>query len=319
MCAGLGTRMRPITNILPKPMIKISNKPVLQHTIENLKKFDINEVVINLHLYPEIIKNYFGYGENFGVRIKYSFEEDLMGTAGGLGKVREEFKNETFVILSGDGYFDVDLKKVIEFHKAKKALATIVLKRYDEKFKYGVVFTDENSKIQKFVEKPKFKDIYENKVNTGIYVLEPEIFQFIPENKFYDFGNDVWPKLMQENARVLGYEMQEYWCDIGDIEAYKAAQKEILDRQIKSRIFSGDEIKNNSLVAKNVKLAEDVKILNFSTIDENCEISENCILDNCIIGKNAVINANSTLVNCIILDNCIVPENSKIYNGILLN
>lgn len=325
MCAGLGTRLRPLTLNTPKPMMKISNKPLLLNTFDILKQAGIKDIVINLHSYPEIIKNYFKEGADFGVKIGYSFEQKLMGTAGGLGKVRENFKNETFVVMSGDGLVDIDLPEVIKFHQSKKALATIVLKRYNTKLKYGVVFVDgKTKKITKFVEKPELKDIYENRVNTGIYILEPEIFKYIPDGEFYDFGNNVWPELMKNNIPVYSYEMDGYWCDIGDLDAYKMAQKDVLDGKMRfnksfvmaENCYNDVEIEKPSAVGKNNKFGKNVKIKKCSVVGDNCNLDENVVIENCILGNNVKIGKNTRLADCIVMDNSCVGKDMSVSNGI---
>ena len=325
MCAGLGTRLRPLTLDTPKPMMKISNKPLLVNTLDILKQADIKGIVINLHSHPEIIENYFKDGSDFGVKIKYSFEKKLMGTAGGLSNVKSHFMDGTFVVMSGDGLVDIDLKEAVKFHKSKNALATIVLKRYDSKLKYGFVFADaKTAKIKKFVEKPELKDIYENRVNTGIYIFEPEIFKYIPENKFYDFGTNVFADLMQKKLAVYAYEMDGYWCDIGDLDAYKMAQKDVLDGKLnfsKSFKSSGNscsnvEIETRTVVGENNKFGENVEIKKYSVLGNNCKLNKNVKIENSIVGDNVEIGENSHLVDCIVMDNSVVGKNQFVNNGI---
>jgi mannose-1-phosphate guanylyltransferase/phosphomannomutase len=329
MCAGLGTRLRPLTLDTPKPMMKISNKPILLNTIDILKQADVKDIVINLHSHPEVIENYFKDGTDFGVKIKYSFEKKLMGTAGGLSVVRKYFMDDTFVIMSGDGLVDIDLKEAIKFHKSKKSIATIVLKRYDTKLKYGVVFSDNKThKITKFVEKPEIKDIYENRVNTGIYILEPQIFDFIPEDKFYDFGNNVWPELMKNDIPVYAYEMHGYWCDIGDLDAYKIAQKDVLDKKLtlSHSFYQAENEKDQKVffeepvsIGENNKFDENVSIKKYSVLGNNCKVKANVIIENSILGNNVEIGENTHLSNCIVMDNAIVGENMFVNNGIFIN
>lgn len=327
MCAGLGTRLLPLTLKTPKPMMKLNNKPILCNTIDILRQSGIKDIVINLHFMPEMIKNYFENGKDFGVNIDYSFEEELMGTAGGLGKVRNKFIDDSFVVMSGDGLVDLDLKKIIEFHKSKKSIATIVLKKYDFKLKYGVIFTDENNRINDFVEKPEIKDIYENKVNTGIYIFEPEIFKYIPENTFCDFGKNIFPKLLEKNIPFYAYETTDYWCDIGNIDAYKIAQHDILTNKIKnSKIFFNDIFEGNykilkdetNFIGKNNIFGINVKVEDHTVIGNNCIIENNVYLKNTIVCDGVVIKENCRLENCILLDNCIIQRDTAVNFGIFI-
>ncbi|MCP4482353.1 MAG: NDP-sugar synthase [bacterium] len=312
MCAGMGTRLRPLTYDTPKPMLKILNRPLLARTIELLREHGIKDIIINLYLYPSQVKDYFGDGRDFGVNIEYLYEKDLMGTAGGVGRARETL-NETFIVMSGDGLLDLDLSDVIKSHKKNNSIATIVLKRYNTKFKYGVVFADEKTnKIEWFREKPELKDIYENRINTGVYVFEPEIFDYIPKGKFYDFGHDVWPQIMKQNLPIYAYEMKSYWCDIGDIDAYRSAQFHALDNATSvsdNKYFFGQ----NCNISANVYLEEN------NVLGDNCIIGENVTLKNSIIGNNVCIQRNVELNNCIIMDNIEIKENTKLFGGIMIN
>ncbi|MDR0676449.1 MAG: NDP-sugar synthase [Elusimicrobiota bacterium] len=326
MCAGKGTRLLPLTLKMPKPMIRICNKPILCNTINILKQANIKDITINLHFLPDMIKSYFNDGTDFGVNIEYSFEKELLGTAGGLGKVREKFIDDTFVIMSGDGLVDLDLKKVIDFHKSKKSLATIVLKKYDFILPYGVVVSDENNRIKSFVEKPKIQDIYENRINTGIYIFEPEIFDYIPKSQFCDFGDNIFPLLLQKDIPIFEYETEDYWCDIGDIKAYKRAQLDVLHgKLIKSNVFAD----NFNYKVKNANIHLDDKSViglfnNFdhnvtikeSVIGNNCKIERNAFIKNSIIGDSVYIKNNSYIENCILLDNCFIPKYMGVYEAI---
>ena len=320
MCAGLGTRLRPLTYDTPKPMIRISNKPLLQNSIELLKKYGITDITLNLHLHPEQIKDYFGDGSKFGVNISYSYEKELLGTAGGLGKVRHKF-DDTFIVLSGDGLIDLDLEAVLKYHESKESLATIVLKRYNEKFKYGVVFVDDsNNQVQKFVEKPNLKDIYENRVNVGVYILEPKIFDYIPEHKFYDFGHDLWPDLMQRNIPIYTYEMDGYWCDVGNLNAYRFVQKHVLDNKDNNSFISTKDaiFLGTTLIGKNCKISKNVEMGEYNVLGDNCVVSNNVIMKNNIIGNNVKIAKNVELFDCIIMDNIEVKEGTRVYGGMMV-
>ena len=208
MCAGLGIRLLPLTKILAKPMLRINNFPILLNTINLLKSYNISDITIILHHLPETITNFFKDGKDFGVKIKYSLEENLLGTAGGLKKVKNDFLDEPFIVMSGDGLTNINLSNVINFHKNNNSIATIVLKDYNFSLKYGAIHYDENNKILDFIEKPSLKDIYPTKINTGIYIFNPEIFDFIEENSFQDFANLVFPKMLKKGARLFAYKTQ---------------------------------------------------------------------------------------------------------------
>lgn len=335
MCAGAGTRLRPLTYAVPKPMITVANKPVLENTIELLKRHGIKDIVVNLHAHPDIIKNYFDNGKKCGVKLTYSFEPQLLGTAGGIRKMQEHF-HDTFVVMSGDGLVDIDLREVVRFHKAKKALATIVLKPLDVRFEYGVVFSDSRNRITKFVEKPSWKDAFESRVNTGIYILEPKIFSYISEQEPCDFGNDIWPMLVRKKAPVYAFETKGYWCDIGNLTEYRRAQRDVMEQHLRFSIH-GKCIKKSVWVDTGAHINETVAIDSpcvigahthieggviigsHTVIGNNCFIDVGAELHNCILWDNVFINKGVKLSNCIIGKNARVSEDIYIHEGTVLN
>ena len=299
LAAGAGTRLRPLTYAIPKPMVPVVNKPVLEHTVENLAHHGFTSIVMNLHAYPGTIKNHFGVGERHGLKIRYSLEKVLMGTAGGVKKV-ESFFDDTFVVMSGDGLTDIDLTKAIAFHKSKKALATMVLKPVDTKFDYGVTLTDLDGRIKRFIEKPRWSDVFASTVNTGIYIFEPEIFRYIPARTFYDFGSQLWPDLLSRRKRIFGYVMEEYWTDVGNLAEYKKGVRDALDRHIKVHI-PGEQVKPGIWVGRGTRIAPGVRL------DAPCVIGNACS-----IGKNAIIGKYTTIA-----DGARIGEKAEIYNSIL--
>jgi mannose-1-phosphate guanylyltransferase/phosphomannomutase len=221
LAAGAGTRLKPLTLEIPKPMVPILGKPALYHTFSNLIKYGFYDICVNLYHRPEAITGYFqNKDRHLHGTLTYSLEKKLMGTAGAV-KNQEKFFDDTFVVMSGDGLSDIDLSKAYAFHKKKKALATIVLKKIDARFEYGITVAAKDGKIKTFIEKPLWGDFFSDTVNTGIYIFEPEIFKYIPKNKFFDFSMDLFPLLMKNKKPLFGYVMDEYWTDIGNIYEYK--------------------------------------------------------------------------------------------------
>jgi mannose-1-phosphate guanylyltransferase / phosphomannomutase len=335
MAAGVGTRLRPLTYDIPKPMISIVNKPVLEHTLELLIKYGIKEVVVNLHHQGEMIKNYFGSGSKWGIRIQYSQEKKLMGTAGGVKKA-ERFFDETFLVMSGDGLTDINLSRAIDSHRRKKSLATMILKQVDARFEYGVVMLDKTGKISKFLEKPTWSSIFSNTVNTGIYIFEPAVFKYIPKNKFYDFGHNLWPLLLNKKLKIYGYQADEYWCDIGNLSEYRRAQSDILSGKVKINI-PGEKTANNIWIGKktkinprvtlegpcvigdNCRLEEDVKIGRFTVVGNNGVIKKGASLKDCIVWNDVCIDRNVTLANCIIGNSANIQESISVFEGSVIN
>ena len=233
LSAGLGTRMYSITNDkIPKPLLMIEDKPLLQYSIELYKKHGITEIAINLHKYPEQIKEYFGDGSKFGVKIHYSYEPELLGTGGGIKKVEDFFGNETFIVCNADYITNIDLSKVIAFHKEKGATATLcVIKSYKRQFELG-----EDNRVLKYVEDQTPEELA--KLNTqekytfaGFYVLEPEALQFLPKDKFSDSAKDLFQSILKNNMKMYAFMIDDYfWRTVGNSEQYNQVKKEIKDK-----------------------------------------------------------------------------------------
>jgi len=220
LAAGKGKRLGKLTRSIPKPMLKIENKPILEHNIEWLKNNGIKDIYINLHHLPDLIKDYFKDGKNWGVKIHYSYEPNLLGTAGGVRKIAEDFWIKTtqnsnkccsnhesknpFVVIYGDNLFKYDLKEIKNFHECKKAIATIALYKKNNVDQSGIVILDNEEKIIKFIEKPKSYEIVSHLVNTGLYILEPKVLNYIPPKTEVDFGKDVFPAIIHEKENIFG-------------------------------------------------------------------------------------------------------------------
>jgi NDP-sugar pyrophosphorylase family protein len=228
LAAGKGERLKSITKSVPKPMIEINGRPVLEHNIEWLKSYGLKDIYINLHHLPHIIQNYFGNGSKFGVKITYSYEPNLLGTAGAVRKIADEYWNtvnrkssivnsennntihnlrctihEPFFVFYGDNLFEYNLKEIIDFHNGKKGIGTIAVYEKDDVSQSGIVVLDNNNKIQKFIEKPKPEEIVSHLVNTGIYVLEQNILNYISPDKMLDFGRDIFPEMIRANESLF--------------------------------------------------------------------------------------------------------------------
>ncbi|MFH1283556.1 MAG: NDP-sugar synthase [bacterium] len=316
LSAGQGTRLRPLTYTVPKPMIPIGNKPVLEYTLENSKRCGINDVIINVNENPKMITDYFGDGSSFAMNIIYSYEKDLLGTAGAVKKMEKYFSG-TFFVLSGDGLTDIDLRKVLNFHKTKKSFATMVLKKIDARFEYGVTVIDRSSRIKNFLEKPFWSDVFTNTVNTGVYVFEPEIFKFIPKNSFYDFGHQVWPKLLNRGKRIFGYVTDSYWCDIGNLDEYRKGQWKMLEGSMKVA-FHGKKIKSGVWVDKGTVVEKGAKLKAPCLIGSGCRIGEKSIVgEYTVIGNNTLIGPETIATNCIIWDNVLIGKKNILNNSIV--
>ena len=231
MAGGEGERLRPLTCTLPKPMTLVLDQPVLAYSLRLLARHDVERAGITLGYLPDQIEDAFGDGSEYGVSLKYFRESRPMGTAGGIKPARA-FLTETFCVLSGDGLTDVNLSEALAFHRAHGAKATLVLKRVQNPTSYGLVSTDAYGRIVSFTEKPDWKNVTSDAANTGIYILEPESLDRIPDDQPFDFGRELFPLLLREGVPMYGYLTEAYWCDIGDVSAYLEANSDALEGRI---------------------------------------------------------------------------------------
>ncbi len=328
LAAGKGTRVQPITHVIPKPMIPILQKPVMEFLLELLKEHGFTEVMVNVSHLAEEIENYFRDGQRFGVEIAYSFEGriedgeligDALGSAGGLKKIQDfqEFFDDTFVVLCGDALIDLDLSEAVKRHKEKGALASLITKRVpkNQVSSYGVVVTDENDRVQAFQEKPSIDNALGDTINTGIYLFEPEIFEHIPSGVPFDIGSDLFPKLVQLGAPFFALPMEFEWVDIGKVPDYWRAirnvlkghvrQVEIPGKQVREGIYTGlnvaanwDKInvKGPIYVGGMTRIEDGVTIIGPSMIGPSCCICEGATIDNSIIFDYSLIGPGVQLV-----------------------
>lgn len=295
LAAGLGNRLRPLTNKLPKPMVPIVNTPIMEHVLNTLRRAGVRSVVANLHYQPNAIREHFKDGENFGVEVHYSYEPEPMGTAGGLKIVEEHFGSGPIVVFSGDLLTDIDLSGMLKFHASHGGLATVALVKVADPSRYGAVLLDSTSKITRFQEKPYHEEAVSNIINAGIYVLSPKVLDLIPEGGFYDYGKDLFPHLVEKDLGIFGHEADCYWMDVGGIVAYQRGNFDALRRKIDLEI-DGEEFAPHIFIAKGAKIAENVQFIPPVVIGRYAEIGKGTVLkgpvivgDNCKIGKDVNI------------------------------
>jgi mannose-1-phosphate guanylyltransferase/phosphomannomutase len=317
MAGGFGTRIQPLTKSVPKPMLDVVNIPMMEHILKRVIKAGIKEVVILLYFKPEVIKEYFGNGSKWGVKIDYVLPKGDFGTCGAVGQAREYLKDEPFIIVSGDLVTDFDLSKIIEFHNNKNSLLTIGLTPVDNPLQFGVVITDKDSKIIKFLEKPSWGEVFSDTINTGIYIIEPQILKYIPENKEFDFSKDLFPKLMREGVDLWGCHIEGYWRDVGNPQSYREVHQDILNEKI-NYDFEGElvEFENGKIWTKS-RLPKNINIEGIVVIDKNVQLGENVTLINSCIGKNTIIDDNSSIVESVIWHDTEIGKDTKINNAVI--
>lgn len=228
LAAGLGTRMRPLTEKMPKPLLLIGNRPIIHYTLLFLKKYGITDVIINLHHLADKMRENLDDGSGFGMKIAYSFEPEILGTGGGIKKVEPFLSDNTFVVINGDILIDVDLNDVIRFHKEKNATATMVLRKDDNIERYGTIGIDKENRIRQFLNIIKSDETLTRLMFTGLHILEPTIFSYLPEKGC--INRTAYPEMIKNGEQVFGYVMNGYWRDLGTPEAYSSAEKELKER-----------------------------------------------------------------------------------------
>lgn len=318
MAGGEGSRLRPLTCDLPKPMVPVMNVPIMEHIINLLKNHGITEIGVTLMYLPQKIKDYFGNGSHFGVNLHYFTEDIPLGTAGSV-KNAGDFLDDTFIVISGDSLTDMDITKAIEFHREKKSKATIVLTRVDVPLEYGVVITDKKGAITGFLEKPSWSEVFSDTVNTGTYILEPEIMDYLEYGKKTDFSQDLFPLLLDKKEPMYGYIMSDYWCDIGDLQAYLQAHYDALEGKVKINT-NLTELKKGVWVGSGTIIDSQAVLNAPCVIGDNCRIGSSAVIDSySVLGSNNVIEDEATVKRSVLWSGNYIEYGSEIRGAILCN
>ncbi len=312
MAGGFGTRIHPLTISMPKPMIPLINRPIMEHIVNLLKQHGITDLILLLFHQPETIKKYFGDGSEFGVHITYVTPLEDFGTAGAV-KAAARHLNERFIIISGDLLTDFDLSQALAFHEEKQAQATITLTSVTDPLQFGVVITDKASRITKFLEKPGWGEVFSDTINTGIYILEPEVLELIPDGENRDWSNDVFPKMLERNDALFGCDMQGYWADIGNPEAYLDACHDICHGKVSVQIAEPPCPAGSTVFIDPGALVDDqAKLSGMVVLGDNTRIQGNARLINCVLGRNCQIEEGVILEEAVLWDNVYIKAGTRV-------
>ncbi|MHB8670554.1 MAG: sugar phosphate nucleotidyltransferase [Acidimicrobiales bacterium] len=350
MAGGEGTRLRPLTSNQPKPMMPLANRPMMEHIVNLLRAHGFDDVVVTLAFLPQAIRTYFANGSEFGVRMVYATEETPLGTAGSVRNARDEL-HERFLVISGDVLTDIDLSEVVRFHEERGALATIALKAMDNPLEFGIVITREDGSVERFLEKPTWGQVFSDTINTGIYVLEPEIFDWIEPGVPVDFSGDVFPRLLAEGQPLFGYVADGYWEDVGTLDAYVKAHQDVLDDRVAveiggfragegiwlgegsevdpeatvegpviigdyCRVEAGAQLREYTVLGSNVMVRSDA-FLHRAVVHDNAYLSEGVRLRGCVIGRSCDLRRGARCEEGVVLgDDCFVGEHAVINPGV---
>lgn len=350
MAGGAGSRLRPMTIERPKPMIPIVNKPVMAHALDLLKRHNITEVIVTVQYLADLIQDFFGDGSSIGMRLHYSVEETPLGTAGSV-KNAQAHLTDTFLVISGDALTDFNLTKLVDYHKTANTLATLALYKLDDPVDYGVISLNSTGQITRFQEKPGRGSVMSDYVNTGIYVLEPEILDFFDPNVPFDFASDLFPLLHEQGYPLYGYIDSGYWCDVGNISEYMRATADALEQRL-NQLDIGYYLGNNIWAGKGIEIAPDAQlegpiylgnavqiksgavirgptvIRDYTVVDNDAQIDRSIIWRNCYIGERVQIHGAAILRQCslkarahvyegaVVGDRVIIGENAIIHSGV---
>lgn len=331
MAGGKGTRLRPLTCGIPKPMVPVFDKPVMEYTIQLLKDKGIHDIGVTVAYLPQVIMDYFGDGSGFGVKLNYFIEDTPLGTGGSVRNTGN-FLDSTFIVISGDALTDLNLTKAFEFHKKMKSKATLVLKKEAVPIEYGVVITDSQGLIVRFLEKPSWGEVFSDTVNTGIYILEPEVMEYYKPGQNFDFSKDLFPKLLKDKVPMYGYITGDYWCDIGDLSSYRQVHFDVLDGKADIKLKAaeshkgiwlaeGSQIKNNVTlippvyIGKDTIIEENVLVDSYSVISENCRIGSNSKVKRSILWKKIHVGENCGISGGVVCSNSLIKNNIEIYEN----
>jgi mannose-1-phosphate guanylyltransferase / phosphomannomutase len=316
MAGGEGNRLRPLTSNQPKPMVPVVGKPCMEHILELLREHGMNEVIVTVAFLPQAIRSYFGAGETLGMEIGYSVEESPLGTAGSV-RLTAKLLDETFLVISGDALCDVDLSALVAFHKEKGAAVTIGLKSVENPLEFGIVVTDEEGRIERFLEKPSWGQVFSDTINTGIYVMEPEVLKHVPGDRPYDFSKELFPYLLEMGRPLYGYVMDGYWQDIGNLDQFRQANFDALEEKVRLNI-PGIRIRGNVWLGEGVEIGELEQIEGPAYIGNYCRISPGATVGPHSVLSNSVTLRERTRVTRSVIDASTHIGRSALIEGAIL-
>lgn len=318
MAGGFGTRLRPLTTSIPKPMAPLMNVPMMEHIVNLLKLHNIGDVLSVLYYQPEIIKSHFGDGSNFGINMSYVQAMADYGTAGAVKNAAEHIGlQERFIIISGDVLTDFDISDALKFHIENKAKATILLTRVPNPLQFGIVMTDAEGRITRFLEKPSWGEVFSDTINTGIYILEPDVLDLIPFQREFDFSKDLYPLMLRENIPLYGYIAEGYWRDIGNLNEYQTACADILAGKVKVEL-KGTPI-TNGIIGEGTEIADDARILGKVVAGKNSTVGKGALLRDSVIGNNVTIGSGARVTGSVIWDNVVIGESASLTDDVICN
>ncbi|MGH2712078.1 MAG: sugar phosphate nucleotidyltransferase [Actinomycetota bacterium] len=335
MAGGAGTRLRPLTSNQPKPMLPIVGRPMMEHVLVLLREHGFTEVVATVQFLASVIRHYFGDGSDLGISLAYVTENEPLGTAGGV-KNAEHALDDTFLVISGDHVTDLDLTEAVKFHREKQAAVTVILTHAEDPLEFGIVITDEEGRIERFLEKPGWGEVFSDTINTGIYIFEPEVLSHIPANQEFDFAADLFPLLLDMGLPMYGFVAPGYWADIGNLESYLEVHRDILDGKVTvqrsgfelhpgvwvgegAEIEPGAVIEGPAYIGENTRVEAGVKIRDHTVLGKGVVVKGGAFLHRAVVHDNAYIGSSASLRGCVLGKNSDVKHGARLEEGVVVS
>ena len=335
MAGGEGTRLRPMTASMPKPLLPVVNRPIMEHVLRLLKRHGLTDTVVTVQFLASLVRNYFGDGEELGMKLTYANEEKPLGTAGSVKNAEDALKDDSFLVISGDALTDFDLTELMEFHRAKGAMVTVCLTRVPNPLEFGITILDEEGRVERFLEKPTWGQVFSDTVNTGIYVMEPEVFDYVAADTSVDWSGDVFPQLLKEGKPIYGFVAEGYWEDVGTHESYVKAQADVLEGKVDVEIegfemapgvwvAEGAEVDREAVlrgplfIGDYAKVEGGVEIREHTVLGSNVVVKRGAFLHKAVIHDNVYVGPQSNLRGCVIGKNTDVMRAARIEDGAVI-
>jgi mannose-1-phosphate guanylyltransferase / phosphomannomutase len=332
MAGGEGTRLRPMTANQPKPMLPVANRPIMEHVLGLLRRHGFSETVVTVQFLASMVRNYFGDGEDFGMSLQYATEEMPLGTAGSVKNAEDALRDEPFLVISGDALTDIDLSELVRFHTDNGALVTVGLARVPDPLEFGIVIADDDGRIQRFLEKPTWGQVFSDTVNTGIYVMEPEVLKEVAPGEVVDWSGQVFPRLLERGAPLFGCVADAYWEDVGTLESYMKAQADVLSGKVAAEIegfevspgvwvCEGAEVDPEAIltgplcIGDYAKIEAGAQLREFTVVGSNVVVKEGAFLHRAVVHNNVYVGIGTTLRGCVVGKNTDVMASARIEEG----
>ncbi len=351
MAGGEGTRLRPMTSSMPKPLLPVVNRPIMEHVLRLLRRHGYTEIVVTVQFLASLIRNYFGDGEELGVHLTYATEEEPLGTAGSVKNAEDALRDAPFLVISGDALTDIDLSALVAFHHERGAMVTVCLTRVSNPLEFGITIIDDDGRVQRFLEKPTWGQVFSDTVNTGIYVMDPAVFDYVKSGEAVDWSGDVFPRLLEDGHPVFGFVADGYWEDVGTLESYHRAQADVLEGRVDveidgfeqspgvwvaegaevdpdailrgplyigdyAKVEAGAELREYTVLGSNVVVRHRA-FLHRTVVHDNVFIGHQANLRGCVVGKNTdVMRAARVEEGAVIGDECVIEEEAILSSGV---